>query len=143
MAGASIELEARAYGPQSSPEELEAIRRRVSLHGDAVLYQELPVTTVFTIDLCYDRVEELVDAHGCRALIVDVRDSSRPSAVVRKRITARVEALHGRVRHVAVVMKPNPLMMVATRFVQAAMSIPLSFHNTMAEAEEALRRVVD
>ena len=133
-------LEARAYGPDSTPEEIEAMRARVSLyHGDIVLYDEMPVVTPFTIGVCYDRVEELVDAHGCEFLIVDVRNAGQPDAATRKGIKQRVERLKGRISHVAVAMTSNPLITVTARFIQALVPIPLTIHGTVEQAEEALR----
>ena len=95
MAELPIELEARAYGPDSTPEEVEALRAQVTLHssGDAVLWREIPVMSEFSIDVCSDRLEELCAAHGCRFLLVDSRAGARPDAVVRKRLLARSKQL--------------------------------------------------
>ena len=90
-ADGQVELEARAYGPDSTPEEVAAIRSRLTVvDGKVLLWRELPVMSAFVVDICFDQVEAMCRAHGCRVLIVDSSVGSRPDAESRKRIFERV-----------------------------------------------------
>ena len=55
-----VDLEQRAYGPDSAPEECDAIADRVSLLEERVLLmREMPVQSPFSINLMFDRLEAL------------------------------------------------------------------------------------
>lgn len=137
------EIEARAYGPDSTAEEIAAIRSRVDIWRDGIiLYRELAVITDFSVGICYDRVAELVN-EGAQFLIVDVRNAGRPDARMRKTIQGRIKALEGRLRHIALVMDTNPFLTVAARFLQSALAVPFTVHATYEEAEEKLRNAYD
>jgi len=141
MAG-QVEIEARAYGPESTPEEIAAIQARLTVVDDnVVLWRELPVMSPFSVDVCYDRLEALCRAHGCRLALVDVRGGGRPDAAARKRIQQRVTRVDNQLVHVAIVVGANPLVRVAARFVQAGMPVRASIHATIEEGMEALRCV--
>ncbi|MCA9701035.1 MAG: hypothetical protein KC431_26145 [Myxococcales bacterium] len=141
MAG-QVEIEARAYGPESTPEEIAAIRSRLNLvDGKVLLWREMPVMSAFTVDLCFDRAEELCRTHGCRVMIVDASTGTKPDAAGRRRIFERVSQLGGRLVHVALVIDANPLVRAAARFVQAGLPIGLSIHNTFEAAMEEVHRV--
>lgn len=139
MVVAMSEVEARPYGPDCSPEELAVLRGRVELRGkDVVLYRVMPVSSLFSINTCYDRVAALAEG-GASFLIVDIRNTDRPDAPRRRLVQQRVRALEGHLRHIAVVTSTNPFLIAATRFIQAKIGTPLSFHDTCEEAEEKFR----
>ena len=136
-----LEIEARAYGPESSPAEVAAIRARVRRHSDAlILWQEMPVMSGFSIDLLYAQVEALHAAHGCRGLIIDARATKRPTAENRRMLHARIAALEGKILRSAVVMSGNPFVKVAARFIAAVAPIPLTMHTSFEEAEASVMR---
>lgn len=143
MAPPPVEIEARTYGPDASPAELEALRARVTLYKPGiVLYREIPKTSPFTINLMYDVAEALVIEHDCPFFLVDVREATKlPSVQARKLIISRAERLSGQIRHYCLVINDNPLIAVASRFVQAAMTISLSLHGSIEDAEETFCRV--
>jgi hypothetical protein len=142
FAPVTVDFDARPYGPDSTPEEIAAMRARVSLLADdVVLYRELPVMTVFSVDVFFGRIEELFREHGCPYLMVDVSAGGRPDAAERKRIQEWIQRLTPPLRHIAVITAKNVLVTIAAKFVQATLPVTLSIHDTVAEAEEALRRV--
>jgi len=48
----TAKLEARAYGPDSTGEEVQAIRDRVYKYRDGiVMYREVPIQSLFQLDL--------------------------------------------------------------------------------------------
>jgi hypothetical protein len=49
---AALQIEARAYGPDSTPEEIAAIKARVYLYApDIIMWQEVPVMSVFQVEM--------------------------------------------------------------------------------------------
>jgi thiamine monophosphate synthase len=135
-------IEARPYGPDSTPDELEALRSRVSFHGNAtVLYREVPVLSEFQIDVVCDRVEELCRVHDCSFLIVDLGASARPDAALRAKLEQRISLLEGRVRHLGLITT-HMLIRIALKFLAARLPVSVSVHSTLAEAEEAIRHHV-
>ena len=135
-------IEAKAYGPDSTPEEVKALRDLVSLHQEGViLLQEPPVVSEFQADVCYGRIEELLRAHPRSALIIDLRQTGRPSAEVREVLRRWFVRLGDRLRSVAVFTGKNFLLNIAAKFVLAGVPQPFSVHKTLEEAEEAVRNV--
>src|SRR5262245_57097989 len=56
----AMKLESRPYGPDSTPEEIQAIRNRVSVYdGDIVMYKEVPVQSLFQLDLFQEKLEQI------------------------------------------------------------------------------------
>ena len=60
-----VDLEQRAYGPDSTREESDAIADRVSRIDERVLLmREMPVQSSFSINLMFDRLEGLASRLG-------------------------------------------------------------------------------
>ena len=134
----SAAIEPREYGPESTKEEIEALRNRVSFHKDfAVLFREVPVVTIFQFDVCVDRIEELLHEHDCHSLIIDLREAPRPGAEHRDHFRRRFDQLG--LTRMAVFTGKNFLLNIAAQFVLTSLSLPFSVHKTLAEAEKAIR----
>lgn len=134
------ELEAHAYGADSTPEEVAALRRQVSLlEPGIVLYREAPVMSEFQIDVYMDRLTELIREHGQIVMIIDLAAGGRADAPARARIKARISDLRGKFRHVAVV-GDNRLGLISARLIGVALGVEMSTHRRLAEAREAARR---
>ena len=133
-------IEARAYGPDSSKAEIEALRDRVVFHkGFTILFEEVPVGSAFQIDVCIDRVEELLREHDCHNLIIDLRAAGRPTPACREQLRSRVTAIQQQLKAVAVFTGKNFLVNVAARFVLTGIPQRISVCKTLAAAEEAIR----
>ena len=138
-----IDIETHTFGPDSSPEQVEALRQRVSLYqGDIVVYREIETANAFSFGICYERIEELVAEHGSRLLIVDVRAGGRPDAALRRLIQERVEQLQDRVLKIGVVVSANPLVKVAARFLAAVVPVEFKAYGSIEEAAEAMRNAI-
>lgn len=137
-----MQFEARPYGPDSTPEEVEAMRARISVlpSDNIVLYRELPVMSIFAVDVMFGRVEELLRPQRRACLIVDVSEGGRPDAEARKRILEWVRKLSPPLTSIGVVTATNTLARIAAKFVQAMVPVPLRLFATISEAEEAMRR---
>jgi len=135
-----VEIEARAYGPESSPEEIAAIRDRVSLFADGILrFREVPVPTPFAIDVAFDRIHELVASMERYHLLLDLTEASRPSAAVRAHLRTRFSDLPRPPIHVGVFTGANFMLNMAAKFVLTSCVPALSVHKTEAQALHAIR----
>jgi hypothetical protein len=141
-----VKLELRAYGPESSREETEAIAGRVSRIGERVLLlREMPVQSPFSINLMFDRVEALARGWDRFAYVVDLTEARRPDAETRAALKERVFRVNPRVVHVAIVVGNNLLMRAMARLIAHGMGITsVGVHATRAggieEAERAMGR---
>ena len=137
-------VEAKEYGPQSTPEEVAALRERVRLHQEGIiLFEEVPVMCEFQIDVCYDEIERLLRAHPGSSLIIDLRVAPRPDAHLREYLRGRFQRMRGHIKHVAVFTGKNFLVNVAAKFILTGVMDSLSVHRTLAEAEEAIRHAAE
>jgi hypothetical protein len=137
-------LEPRPYGPDDAPAELEALRARVwKLENQIYMFEEVPIQTTFSLDLLFDRLEELTAAEEQFAYIVDLRGVKRPGPEVRQRLKERVERLNPRLAHVAVVFGSNIVIRAVAKL--AAFSIgfrSFTSHAGVEDAVEACRRAL-
>ena len=136
----SVQIEARPYGPDSTPEEIEALKGRVYMHTDGVImYRDVPVLTEFTIDLFQDRIDELLRTSECHSMLLDLTESGRPNAAQRDQLRNRMRGRRDQLKQMAVFTGRNLLMNVAARFVLSTVFHDFSVHKTQAEAELAIR----
>lgn len=139
-----VNLQLRAYGPDSTREESEAIEDRVSRIGERVLLlREIPVQSPFSINLMFDRVESLAHGWDRFSYVVDLSEAGRPDAATRATLKERVLRVNPRVTHVAIVVGSNLLMRAMARLIAYGMGMTsVGVHVTRAEAiEEAVRAV--
>ena len=143
--GATVELGQRAYGPDSSREEREAITARVSVVGERILLlHELPVQTPFSVNLMFDRFDELARDWDRLAYVIDLTDAKRPDAATRFTLKQRVLRVSPRVTHVAAAVGANLLMRAMARLVAHAMGLPsVGIHATRAQAIEEVRGAME
>ena len=139
-----MELAPHAYGPGATREESEAIADRVSVVGERILLiYELPVQSPFSVDLMFDRVEQLARAWDRFAYVVDLTEAKRPGPEARAALKIRVVRLLPRITHVAVAVGDNLLMRAMARLFAYGMGLPsVGIHATRAEAIEEARRVM-
>jgi hypothetical protein len=140
----AVELGQRAYGPESTREEIDAIADRVSVVDERILLMhEIPVQSPYSVKLMFDRVETLARNWDRFAYIVDLTEAKRPSPETRAALKERVLRISSRVRHVAVVVGNNLLMRAMARLFAFGMGLSsVGIHTTRAEAIEEARRVM-
>jgi hypothetical protein len=136
-----ITIEARAYGPESSAEEAQAIRDRVYLlEGDIIMYREMPVQSQFHLDIFEAKLNELSAQHQAFSLLLDLSEAQSPSAETRARLRQVFSSLT-KMRAVAVFTGKNFLLNIAAKFVLHGMGVKLStVHRTKDEALSVLRQ---
>ena len=138
-------LSPRVYGPESTPDEREAITDRVSVvDAGVLLLREIAVQSPFSVQLMYDRLETLSQDWDRFAYVVDLTEAKRPNAETRAALKERSVRINQRIRHVAIVVGTNELMRVMARLFAYGMGLAsVSIHATNAEAIERARRAME
>jgi hypothetical protein len=141
---APVELEQRAYGPDSTREETAAIADRVSIVDDGILLMhEMAVQSPFSVNIMFDRFETLARDWDRFVYVVDLTEAKRPGPETRAVLKERVLRLKGRVTHVAVAVGNNLLMRAMARLFAYGMGLTsVGIHATREEAIEEARRVM-
>ena len=139
-----MELEHRAYGPESTPEEREAIAERVSVVDDRILlFREVPVQSPFSVKLMFERFQVLAQHWDRFAYVVDLTEAKRPDPETRAVLKAQFLVISPRVAHLAVAVGDNLLMRAMARLFAYGMGLTnVSIHATRAEAIEEARRAM-
>jgi hypothetical protein len=133
-------LELRPYGPDSTAAEISAIAARVSLLArDVLLIREVPHPTLFSVDVCCTRLQQLMPSGMMFACVLDMSESRVPPAEVRAHIKLRFGTFADAVFHAAVFTDSNAIVTIAARFVMAGMGLrSYSCHATFAQALRAV-----
>jgi hypothetical protein len=133
-----VDLAQRAYGPESSRDERNAIADRVSVIGDRLLLlREVPVQSAFSVNLMFDRVETLARDWDRFGYVVDLTEAKRPDPETRAALKGRVLGVSSRISHVAIVVGNNLIMRAMARLFAHGMGlVSVSIHATRAEAIE-------
>src|SRR5688572_8208741 len=136
----SMKLEARAYGPSSTPAEIEAIKERISLYSsDIVLYRELPVQSIFHLELFEQRLNELGGGMHHYDLLIDLTEAEFPSAAVRARLK-KMFLGQKKLRKIAVFTGKNFVINTAAKFVLSEPGLSFSVHTHIEQAVASLRQ---
>lgn len=125
-------------------DEREALRKRVCKVEDRLfLMEEVPIQSPFTIDVMFDRLEELSTGLNEFAYAVDLTGVQRPDAPTRQRLHERVMRINSRLAHVGVAVGLNVVIRAVVRLAAFAIGFrSVTFHMTVDEALEACRRAL-
>ena len=139
-----MQIESRPYGADAAADEIEALRARVWKVEDRLfVYDEVPVQSLFTLDLLFDRLEELAAGLDRFAYVVDLRGVKRPGAEVRERLKQRVDRLNPRLAHVAAVVGNNVVIRAVAKLAAFAIGFRSFTSNVSVEdGLEACRRAL-
>lgn len=136
----SVKLEARQYGPESTPEEIEAIRSRMQwLEPGVILWKEVPVMSLFSVEQATDKLTALTTDSKRFRMIVDLTDTASPPPPVRDKLMAFYKG-HPKIECFAIYNGKNFVANVFARLMGAFIGLPISFHKTFEDALEQVRR---
>lgn len=136
-----MELEARAYGPDSSPQEIEAIEQRIYMHETGALYwHEIPIQSPFHVGIVNRRLHELSRKLEHYDLIIDLSTARPPDtrarAALREMFNEQVK-----LRRTAVLTKKNFMLGALARLVLSNSGLRnFGICRTLPEALESLRQ---
>jgi hypothetical protein len=136
--------EAQPSESRAPSADLAQLRRRVTPIEDRLfLLQEVPTQTPETVDVLFDRLEELAAGLDRFAYVVDLSGVKRPNAPTRERLKERVLRVNERLAHVGVVVGSNVVMRAVARLVAFASGFrSFSFHESVDDAAEVCRRAL-
>jgi len=139
-----VEIAQRAYGPESSREESDAIADRVSVIGERLLLmREIPVQSPFSVMLMFDRLEMLARGWDRFSYVADLSEATRPGPETRAALKDRVLRLSPRVGHAAFVVGGNAIMRAMARLFAYGMGLRnVTIHVTRPEAIEEVGRAM-
>ncbi|PHR53869.1 MAG: hypothetical protein COA44_14955 [Arcobacter sp.] len=136
-----IELEARSYGENSTEEEIEAIRARVYMYSDNIVYwKEVPVMSVWQVQQYQSKMKSLTNNLKHYALLIDLTESKPPNAEIR----ASLRDVYGPfaeegLDEAAVFTGKNFLINVAAKFVLGGVGLKkFTVHSKQEDALKAL-----
>lgn len=134
----SFVFEARAYGPDSTPTEIQAIKDCIFQYAPGIVYwRELPVQSAFHLELFEARIHELTAGRPYH-LLIDLLVVQPPSAESRAALRRTFTRLHG-INRVAVFTGRNFMLNVAAKFVLTNAGIKnFAVYRTLEEAVEDL-----
>jgi hypothetical protein len=137
-------VERRPYGPDSSPEEVDALRARIEVTpSGVVVFNEVPVPTVFSVTVLFDRLEEVVAGWRSISYVADLTEAQRPSAEVRSVLKMRAMRLKDRYGHVAIVVGDNIVIRAMARLFAYSMGLrSVSLHPNRDQAIAEVRRAI-
>lgn len=114
-----VEIEARAYRSDSTEEEVEALRGRVTWDPRGwVAYREIPVFTPFSLGVLFGQVGRLEEEHSLDGytMYVDVSEAGTPNAATRQKLRELL-ADRQKISRLVVFSGKNALINVAVKFV--------------------------
>ena len=137
-------IEARPYESDASPSERSELRERVwRLEDRLLMWAEVPVQTPFSLDVMFDRLEELAAGLDRFAYIVDLSGVKRPDARVREKLRERVGRINHRLVHAGLVVGGNAVIRAVAKLAAFSMGFrSFSFHMSVDQAVEACRRAL-
>jgi hypothetical protein len=137
-------IEARPYGADASPSERTELQERVWRVEDRLFMMvEVPIQSPFTLDVLFDRLEELAAGLDRFAYVVDLSGVKRPDARTRERLRQRVTQINPHLAHVGVVVGANAVIRAVAKLAAFAVGFrSISFHMSVDGAVEACRRAL-
>ncbi len=137
-----LKIEKRAYHEDSTPEEIALLRARIFIREENIIfYDEIPIVCPFSINLLFQKTEELADELDQCGLIIDVSNTVHPDAATRKVINQRFERICDKVSHVAFITGKNILMNTVIRFVLFGTKLEsFSVNNDIADAVANIKK---
>lgn len=134
-------LEKKAYGPDSNPAEIEALRCQVWTYSPGiVMYREAPVVSLFQVSVFRQRLIEVSDNCERFDLICDLTDAARPGAEERVALKGCFSAPKN-LEHVAAFAGSNLLLNMAVKFILSGLGLKsVVVVKTFEEALEAIER---
>lgn len=132
-------IEARAYGPDSTPEEIAALRARLFHYAPGIIrWNEVPVMSIFQLDLFEARLNELTRDLDSFKVLIDATTTQTPGAEVRAKLK-KIFNSQPRLKRAALFTGKNMVANVAATIIVRHFGLKsFSLHTTIEEALAAL-----
>lgn len=107
------------------------------------MFKEIPIQSTFSLDLLFDRLEELSAGAERFAYIVDLRGVKRPGPEVREKLKERVKRLNPRLAHAGLVVGDDVVIRAVAKLAAFALGFrSFTSHVSVEDAVEACRRAL-
>lgn len=138
-------FEQRTYKEDGTEEEIQAIKDRVFIYDEGIVYlKEAKTVNSFTINLVFDEMERLGRQTGKHGLLVDISNTQRPDAQTRRVINSRFSRVCESIEHVAFCTGKNIIINSVARFVMYQTNLDsYSIHKTVEAAVRAIKEKVN
>ncbi len=126
------------YGSEASSDEIDILRARISVPAiNIILIHELPVVSLFSITVMWDRIDEITTPWSRFVVAADLSDTARPNTQSRHELTRRISAHKGKLIRLVAATGNNAVIRAAAWFVLGRSGIPVS---VVGNEEQALER---
>ena len=134
-----VKIEKRYNADNTSNEEIETIKDRVSFYkDDIIIYKQLPLPTAFAQKLFFEKLKEIVKPETQFYLLIDLREVilSKPDSELREILKNIFKYYRKQIIHCCVVVgsKVNVLVKFAARIIMRKSVNSYSIHSDFDEA---------
>ena len=136
-----MKIEARAYGPDSTDEEIRLLQDRVQLYNeDTILLTEIPVMSLFSIETTANEIGRYLEDERVRYIIIDLVGVGAPDAALRAKLKECYSKYTNQIDHVAYFTEMNVILNLIAKFMVRTIGYKkYSFHKTKEQALKAIR----
>ena len=134
-------IEKRAYGPDSTEEEIQMLRNRVQLlEAGILLFREVPVMSPFEIDITTDEIAKYLNSGQAKYIIIDLIGVAPPDSLLRAKLKESYSPYADQIEHVAFFTGMNAILNLVAKFMVRTVGYKkYSFHKTMDQAVNAIK----
>lgn len=135
-----MEIENRPYGPDSTQEEIEMLRNRVTLlDQDTVHFFEVPVMSIFQIEIVCNEIGKYLD-DGAKYLVINLTVANPPDSPLREQLKKCYSKYTHLIHHVSFYTGKNTILnLIAKYMVRTVGYKKYTFHKTKEQALSALK----
>lgn len=113
----------------------------ISIKDDVVHYKELKVMTPESIDMMWDIVGQLTAKHQSYYMLVDLSDTTPPTAMLRSLLKKRMVEHQQKLKFAAMYTQKNILINLSIKFLMGGKNMfPNAVFNTRAQAMTAIEK---
>ena len=118
----NFEVEKKAFGPDCTEGEKQALLNRVYMYSDnIIMYHEVPILSKFQIDIMFKRTEDLIDKSKQYHFMIDLTVAGKPSAENRANLAEAMRPIKSNIIHCAMFTGKNAIINLIAKFVMGGM----------------------
>jgi hypothetical protein len=137
------EIEAKAYGPDCTPEEIGLLKGLITIFDShTLLFKEAPIVSEFQIEICFNHMAHLIEKNpDLKYLLIDLSASQRPGPKERQCLKVFWKKIAPDLDHISLFTEKNFLLNTAAKFVLNGLALrSFSIHKKKEEAIRELKK---
>ena len=134
-------LEKKAYGPDSTAEEIKMLKSRVGILNDTTIYlDEVPIMSEFEIEITSGEIGDYLSKNSdLKYIVINLINTAPPDAKLREKLRQCYSSYVGRINYVAYYTGNNTFLnLIAKYMVRTIGYKKYSFHKTKEQALKAI-----